>query len=365
MGKIEVKPNTKQNQILKIWYGEEEPPKKYIWANPDGFYYVWENDYWAAYDDLTEIKIKPEMCCNGDDDKDCPGNVVTCMPCSCMDYITPEKLTDRLEKFQRDILKYVIKMIREKSNGASDETVSALIRDLQSRLTALENGASINLDGYATEQWVLDKNYLVSVDLNGYASQNWVQNQHYLTQHQDISNLATKEYVDSKALDSEEFDALATQLGYIKDSALTVLRNKVSSLEDTVSGLLSTIASLTNRIAALEAIDHSEFVTTGNGNNSNDVSQYVTWDDMDDYVTNQDLQNVLNEFATYDDTALAGRVTALENTSATQTWVNTNFEPKFTDLTSEQDPVAVAETHTNDNRVYITEVEEGEQPIAL
>lgn len=74
------------------------------------------------------------------------------MICPCVDYITPEKLTDRLERFQRDILKYVLKMIKEKVNGGSDDSLSALIADLESRLDALENGASLNLDGYATEQ---------------------------------------------------------------------------------------------------------------------------------------------------------------------------------------------------------------------
>lgn len=162
--------------------------------------------------------------------------------------------------------------------------------------------------------------------------QSWVQNQHYLTQHQDISNLATKEYVDSKSLDSEEFDALATQLGYIKDSALNTLRNTVRGLQDTIGTMQSTINDLTNRLAALEAIDHSEFVTTGQGTSTEP----------------------------YDDTELTNRVSALETATsdmATQTWVNNNFELKFTDLTSEQDPVAEAQLHDDDNRVYITEIE--------
>ena len=58
-------------------------------------------------------------------------------------------------------------------------------------------------EGVATEQWVQSQDYASktyvndavsssSVDLTGYATETWVQSQGYLTEHQDISNLATK-----------------------------------------------------------------------------------------------------------------------------------------------------------------------------
>lgn len=38
----------------------------------------------------------------------------------------------------------------------------------------------------------------VKVDLTGYATEQWVENKNYLTEHQDISHLATKEELDTK-----------------------------------------------------------------------------------------------------------------------------------------------------------------------
>ena len=91
------------------------------------------------------------------------------------------------------------------------------------------SSSSVDLTGYATETWVQNQGYLkehqdisglatktelndtknnlqgnitslsesvardiANVDLTGYATETWVQSQGYLTEHQDISNLATK-----------------------------------------------------------------------------------------------------------------------------------------------------------------------------
>lgn len=73
-------------------------------------------------------------------------------------------------------------------------------------------------DGYATEQWVLDQNYISGVDLSnyalkeeipsldGYATEQWVEDKHYLTQHQDLSDYALKsEIPDISGLASETY----------------------------------------------------------------------------------------------------------------------------------------------------------------
>ena len=53
----------------------------------------------------------------------------------------------------------------------------------------------------------------------------------------------------------------------------------------------------------------------------------------------------------------------LTNTAGfiTQTTADSLYEPKFTDLTNEVDPEAAAQTHTSDDKIYITEVIEPEQ----
>ena len=55
------------------------------------------------------------------------------------------------------------------------------------------------LNGYAKESWVTAEITKAAtegkVDLTGYATEEWVENKNYLTEHQDISHLATKDEV--------------------------------------------------------------------------------------------------------------------------------------------------------------------------
>ena len=66
---------------------------------------------------------------------------------------------------------------------------------------------------------------LENVDLTGYATEQWVQNQGYLTEHQDISNLATK-----------------GELNAAKDN----LQGNITNLSESVA---RAIASLPERVA--------------------------------------------------------------------------------------------------------------------
>ena len=103
-----------------------------------------------------------------------------------------------------------------------------------------------SLEGYATEQWVENKNYLtqhqsltdyakktelanyytkaesdgkyaLSTDipsLNGYATEKWVENQGYLTSHQSLADYATKEQLSTKA-DKEHTHLLKDITDYV------------------------------------------------------------------------------------------------------------------------------------------------------
>ena len=61
------------------------------------------------------------------------------------------------------------------------------------------------LNGYAKESWVTAEITKAAtegkVDLTGYATEEWVANQKYLTEHQDISQLATKDEVHESIAD--------------------------------------------------------------------------------------------------------------------------------------------------------------------
>jgi hypothetical protein len=80
------------------------------------------------------------------------------------------------------------------------------------------------LSGYAKEDWVTS--YVVSavtggqVSLDGYATEEWVNSKGYLTEHQDISNLATKSEVEALTADVVENEyAMSTALNQIIVSA--------------------------------------------------------------------------------------------------------------------------------------------------
>ena len=96
------------------------------------------------------------------------------------------------------------------SNLATKTELTEAKNNLQGNITSLSESVArdianvdVDLTGYATEQWVQSQDYASktyvndavsssSVDLTGYATETWVQSQGYLTEHQDISGLATK-----------------------------------------------------------------------------------------------------------------------------------------------------------------------------
>lgn len=51
--------------------------------------------------------------------------------------------------------------------------------------------------------WVENKEFLQHIDLNGYATEQWVTNQGYIKEHQDISHLALKSEIPTKASELE------------------------------------------------------------------------------------------------------------------------------------------------------------------
>ena len=63
------------------------------------------------------------------------------------------------------------------------------------------------LNGYAKESWVTAEITKAAaegkVDLTGYATEEWVENKNYLTKHQDISHLANKDEIPTKVSDLE------------------------------------------------------------------------------------------------------------------------------------------------------------------
>ena len=151
-------------------------------------------------------------------------NAVTQIP----NLATKEEVTNLSESVARDLENVVdvdltgyateqwvesqgyLKEHQDISNLATKTELTEAENNLQGNITSLSESVArdianvdVDLTGYATETWVQSQDYASktyvndavsssSVDLTGYATETWVQNQGYLTEHQDISGLATK-----------------------------------------------------------------------------------------------------------------------------------------------------------------------------
>lgn len=138
MSKTLVTPNSSEDNIIKVMYSPTEPPKDYIWGNPDGFYYKYENGGWNGYDTLNEIRttVKNTSCKKPSHNTH---QEQPCMQmCCCNDYIDSEKLKDTISKLRKELLTYVLKTVKESNPGSSSALIE-FVRQIENRLSALES----------------------------------------------------------------------------------------------------------------------------------------------------------------------------------------------------------------------------------
>lgn len=298
-------PHPKGRHLLRIMFDDNEPPKNYIWAHPDGFFYRWETSRWVPINinnpnDVADF-IEDDSCdCNND--------------CGCNKSITRCDLDRILDRLKKDILSYTLKMIKDHSGD--NEIERYLEEEILPRLTALTNRVSSlesdnttnknnisNLDERVQSLEAIDHDKFVTTDvLEGYAEE--ADLSPYATKN-DLIGLATEEYVNNAIANVDDSD----------------LRELVEN------NALVTSASLNDLNDRTTVLESAGFITEHQS--------------LADYSTTSDVNS-----------AIAAATTDM----ATQTWVEGNYEPKFTDLTGETDPEATAKTHTDDNKVYITEV---------
>ena len=242
MAKTEVKPNANRNHIIKIMYDDNEPPKDYIWARSDGFFYRWENGHWEGYDDVSQMKWDGSQ-------SNCSKESCSCKPvtnCTCNNYVTPDQLTLKLDRLKKDLLALVSKLIQK----GTDTDVTKLTRDIESldtRVDTLESSGFITSnDGYATQQWVEGHNYLTN---------------------QSLDNYYTKDEIDNLTIDENEFAQLAEDLNVLtadnisRNTYINGLLQRIQSLENSVSNLRTSLNELSSTVAGITIPDHSQFIT--------------------------------------------------------------------------------------------------------
>ena len=105
-------------------------------------------------------------------------------------------------------------------------------------------------DGYATEQWVLDQNYITGVDLSNYALKSEIptvptnvsafnNDAGYLTQHQSLSGYATEQYVQNYTYDKTTIDEKVAGGGSFDPTQYYTTANTYNKTE--VDNLIPTI----------------------------------------------------------------------------------------------------------------------------
>ena len=168
----------------------------------------------------------------------------------------------------------------------------------------------------ATEEWVDDE---IDTKLTGYATQTWVNSQGYIKTHQDLSDYATKTYVDGKLneirTEIPDLSDYATKnwvdsQGFLKECNITdyATKNWVESkgylLQEDLEGLAT--EDYVGRQGFLKSVDLNGYATEDYVTRQG----YLTQDDIDGLASEQWVRN--QNFLTGSDL----------NGYATEQWVN-------------------------------------------
>ncbi len=283
MGKAIATPksNKKGPIIVKFWYNDVEPPKNYVWVRDD-FYYIYQNHNWVPYEYEDLLPQLPVGCiCEKVPTNSCN------MQCSCIKYVTSADLTDRLEKFQKELLAKIVKLINTSTSGDVGALDKYIKEQLEPRIEQLENNES---------------NYLTSNALNGYATEQWVENNATIPAANVSCNISGDIFDFSNV--NNGLSVLVNKVEDINND-ISLLDNRISSIEGSVGGSYDD-SELRGRIESLEEMSGNyattEMIPTKVSELTNDAG-YISGveisnpEDTEDYVTlsNGDNINVITD----------------------------------------------------------------------
>jgi len=374
MGKVEVKQTPKQlnpygEKLVRIWYDDDMPPKNYIWYKDDEYLY-WNGKDWEPFE-LGEVVLNDEH-----KHRKCH--------CNCCE-------NAKFEKFKKDVLAAVLKLIKAQSPDSSAALLER-IEALESDVNALKQ---INHDLFVKntelDSLIRSLGYVTAEDV-----QNMIGNfnNRITANENNIRNINSRLSVLENAdyITSSDLDGYATE-EYVNNAISNInIPSKLSDLQNDqgfVSGVEinyhdedpEDLRTLSNN-DVVNIIEDVEY-------DSQEPGVYKMYVSMYPYKVNIDTQSV----EPYDDSELRGlisnvsedvndvdgRVSVIEekymktdeegltissslndlnDRMAPKEWVEQNYEPKFTDLTNLADPVAEAQSHVDDNKVYITRIEQ-------
>ena len=263
--------------------------------------------------------------------------------------ITPEEVDEKIEEAISGIT--VSGVTEEELNNAiasAKTEIEAEIPTVPTKVSAFENDVPYltehqSLSGYATEQWVLDKNYITGVDLSDYALKSeiptvptsntaFTNDAGYLTEHQSLSGYATEQWVSSFTYDKATIDEKVAEGGtfdptqyYNKTATNALLDEKLDVTAYTPTDLSNYYnkQEVNNIVESAKTEVEAEIPTVPTSNTAftNDagyltehqsLSGYATeqWVLDKNYITGVDLSN----YATKDEIpTVPTKVSAFEN----------------------------------------------------
>ena len=194
-----------------------------------------------------------------------------------------------------------------------------------------------SLEGYATQQWVENQNYLtehqsldnyytktqtdtaISTATNDMATETWVQQQGYLTQHQDISGLATKQELATHTENSDIHVTAAQKTAWSAKADLNDIPDVTGYIDGAVYDSQTKRINFKHGNTVVAYIDATPFVVDGmvdtveiTGGNL-----VVTWNtDAGKQSTSIPLTDIFNPSNYYDktdtDTLLAAKANSAD-----------------------------------------------------
>ena len=285
--------------------------------------------------------------------------------------------------------------------GYVDAAISSAINSLDLEDFATMNWVSAqgflksaNLAGFATENWVVSQGFIKTDALDGLASQTWVNSQGFI-KTDALENYATKTWVENQDyLKDEDLDGYATEdfvirQGYLVGSALngyateSWVRNQNFLVGSDLNGYATedfirqqefiTISELCD-YATKEWVLAQDFLTQDDLCGLATEQWVINWVTAQDYLQECDLDGyatenwVLNQgFATEDwvDQNYASKSwveynfvrNSVLNNYATKTWVENNFvdQETLTDYVTSTELLAYATKEWVENQHYLTE----------
>lgn len=227
--------------------------------------------------------------------------------------ITPEEVDEKIEEAISGIS--VSGVTEEELNNAiasAKTEIEAEIPTVPTSNTAFTNDAGYltehqSLSGYATEQWVLDKNYITGVDLSNYATKDEIptvptkvsafeNDVPYLTEHQSLSGYVTdvemsaftydKTTIDEKVASGGTFDPTQyynkTQTNELVESAVTMVEAEIPTVPTSNTAFTNDARYLTEH-QSLSGYATEQWVLD---------KHYISGVDLSDYALKSEIPTV-------------------------------------------------------------------------